>query len=99
MGLLDQAAGIVERRREPGSRHDTFALRGSYPDVVIGAYIARLRRVVADGGMGRVYEGIDKQTNTRIAVKVLHNDVAKDERGLVFVTDKVCGLDVLEFTP
>jgi serine/threonine-protein kinase len=38
-----------------------------------------IRRVVADGGMGRVYEGIDKQTNTRIAVKVLHDDVARDE--------------------
>ncbi len=41
-----------------------------------------LRRVVADGGMGRVYEGIDKQTNTRIAVKVLHDEVAKDEVSL-----------------
>jgi tRNA A-37 threonylcarbamoyl transferase component Bud32 len=41
-----------------------------------------LRRVVADGGMGRVYEGIDKQTNTRIAVKVLHSDVSKDEVSL-----------------
>jgi serine/threonine-protein kinase len=41
-----------------------------------------IRRVVADGGMGRVYEGIDKQTNTRIAVKVLHADVAKDEVSL-----------------
>jgi serine/threonine-protein kinase len=41
-----------------------------------------LRRVVADGGMGRVYEGIDKQNNTRIAVKVLHTDVAKDEVSL-----------------
>src|SRR5262249_31419341 len=38
-----------------------------------------LRRVVADGGMGRVYEGIDKQTNSRIAVKVLHDEVARDE--------------------
>ncbi|MFO0663260.1 MAG: protein kinase [Polyangiaceae bacterium] len=38
-----------------------------------------LRRVVADGGMGRVYEGIDRQTNTRIAVKVLHDDVSRDE--------------------
>lgn len=38
-----------------------------------------LRRVVADGGMGRVYEGIDKQTQTRVAVKVLHAEVAKDE--------------------
>ena len=25
------------------------------------------------------------------------NDVAKDERGLIFFTDKVCGLDVVEF--
>ncbi|MFO0739231.1 MAG: serine/threonine-protein kinase [Labilithrix sp.] len=41
-----------------------------------------LRRVVADGGMGRVYEGIDKQTQTRVAVKVLHNDVSKDDVAL-----------------
>ncbi len=41
-----------------------------------------IRRVVADGGMGRVYEGIDKQTQTRIAVKVLHAEVAKDEVSL-----------------
>jgi HTH-type transcriptional regulator, osmoprotectant uptake regulator len=43
-----EAAGIIERRRESGSRYDTFALRGKYPDVIIGAYISRLRRVVAD---------------------------------------------------
>jgi DNA-binding transcriptional regulator GbsR (MarR family) len=42
------AAGIVERRRSAGLRHDMFVLRGPYPDVIIGAYIARLRRVVAD---------------------------------------------------
>jgi serine/threonine protein kinase len=41
-----------------------------------------IRRVVADGGMGRVYEGFDRQTDTRIAVKVLHDDVAKDEVSL-----------------
>ncbi len=43
-----EAAGIVERSRSPGARHDSYALRGKYPDVIIGAYIARLRRVVAD---------------------------------------------------
>ncbi|RYE83946.1 MAG: MarR family transcriptional regulator [Myxococcales bacterium] len=43
-----ESAGIIERRRETGSRHDTYALRGPYPDVVIGAYVARLRRVTAD---------------------------------------------------
>ncbi len=41
-----------------------------------------IRRVVADGGMGRVYEGVDKQTDTRIAVKVLHDDVARDDVSL-----------------
>jgi serine/threonine protein kinase len=41
-----------------------------------------LRRVVADGGMGRVYEGVDKQTDSRIAVKVLHSDVATDQVSL-----------------
>lgn len=43
-----EAAGIVERRRTSGSRSDAFALRGKYPDVVVGAYLGRLRRVVAD---------------------------------------------------
>jgi DNA-binding transcriptional regulator GbsR (MarR family) len=43
-----EAAGIVERRRAPGSRHDAFALRGKYPDVIVGAYLSRLRRVVVD---------------------------------------------------
>ncbi len=41
-----------------------------------------IRRVVADGGMGRVYEGIDRQNDLRIAVKVLHDAVAKDEVSL-----------------
>jgi HTH-type transcriptional regulator, osmoprotectant uptake regulator len=43
-----EAAGIIERRREAGARYDSYLLRGKYPDVVIGAYIARLRRVVHD---------------------------------------------------
>ncbi|AKT36277.1 GbsR/MarR family transcriptional regulator [Chondromyces crocatus] len=43
-----EAAGIIERRREHGARFDTFALRGKYPDVIIGAYVSRLRRVVQD---------------------------------------------------
>jgi serine/threonine-protein kinase len=54
-------------------------------DPRIGARLCaryEIRRVVADGGMGRVYEGVDKQTDTRIAVKVLHDDVARDEVSL-----------------
>ncbi len=43
-----EAAGIVEKTRTRGSRHDVFALRGHYPDVIIGAYLAKLRRVIVD---------------------------------------------------
>lgn len=43
-----EGAGIVEHHRAAGARHDRYRLRGKYPDVVIGAYVARLRRVVAD---------------------------------------------------
>jgi serine/threonine protein kinase len=54
-------------------------------DARIGTRLANryeIRRVVADGGMGRVYEGVDKQTDSRMAVKVLHDDVARDEVSL-----------------
>jgi serine/threonine-protein kinase len=54
---------------------------GPSDDPRIGTRLAgryELRRVVADGGMGRVYEGVDKQTDTRVAVKVLHDEVAQD---------------------
>jgi serine/threonine-protein kinase len=39
----------------------------------------QVRRVVADGGMGRVYEALDMQGKKGVAVKVLHPDVAKDD--------------------
>lgn len=59
------------------------ALAGDDPRVgqrLSGRY--ELRRIVADGGMGRVYEGIDHIANARIAVKILHPDVATDEVAL-----------------
>jgi DNA-binding transcriptional regulator GbsR (MarR family) len=43
-----EAAGIVERQREAGARADSYSLRGKYPDGIIGAYLGRVRRVVAD---------------------------------------------------
>jgi len=43
-----EAAGIVERQRAAGARYDRYALRGKYPDVIVGAYLARLRRVISD---------------------------------------------------
>jgi serine/threonine protein kinase len=38
----------------------------------------QVRRVVADGGMGRVYQALDLQDKAGVAVKVLHPDVARD---------------------
>ncbi len=37
-----------------------------------------IRRIVADGGMGRVYEARDAATDRRVAVKALHPEVARD---------------------
>jgi serine/threonine-protein kinase len=37
-----------------------------------------VRRVVADGGMGRVYEALDLVLKRSVALKILHADVAKD---------------------
>ncbi|MGD0675293.1 MAG: serine/threonine-protein kinase [Polyangiaceae bacterium] len=54
-------------------------------DARIGAKLCgryEIRRTVADGGMGRVYEAIDKQNDSRVALKILHDDVAKDDVAL-----------------
>lgn len=42
----------------------------------LGHYILAAR--VADGAMGRVFEGRDPDTKARVAIKVLHDQVAKD---------------------
>ena len=36
-------------------------------------------RVVADGAMGRVYEALDQKQERHVALKILHEDVARDE--------------------
>lgn len=42
----------------------------------LGGYVAAAR--VADGAMGRVFEGRHPETRERVAIKVLHGAVAKD---------------------
>jgi serine/threonine-protein kinase len=78
-------AGFCPADGTPLTQASLAPVAPSAEDARIGARLCgryEIRRVVADGGMGRVYEGIDKQTDTRIAVKVLHEDVAKDEVSL-----------------
>jgi serine/threonine protein kinase len=51
-------------------------------DARVGQLIAsryQVRRVVADGGMGRVYEALDMQARRNVALKILHPDVSRDE--------------------
>lgn len=43
----------------------------------LGTYIVVAR--VADGAMGRVYEGRHTETKARVAIKVLHPEVAQDQ--------------------
>src|SRR5882724_4956735 len=50
-------------------------------DPRIGALLCQryqVRRVVADGGMGRVYEALDMVEQRNVAVKVLHPEVSRD---------------------
>lgn len=42
----------------------------------------QVRRVVADGGMGRVYEALDMTEDRRVALKILHMEVARDKVSL-----------------
>lgn len=44
--------------------------------LLFGRY--QIRRVVADGGMGRVYEALDTLETRHVAVKILHEQIAKD---------------------
>jgi serine/threonine protein kinase len=48
--------------------------------LLIGRY--QVRRVVADGGMGRVYEALDMVDRRSVALKVLHPEVATDSVAL-----------------
>jgi serine/threonine protein kinase len=78
-------AGFCPADGTPLTTASMAPIAPSADDPRIGARLCgryEIRRVVADGGMGRVYEGIDKQTDSRIALKVLHEDVAKDDVAL-----------------
>jgi eukaryotic-like serine/threonine-protein kinase len=45
----------------------------------LGDYL--VRRLVGEGGMGKVYEGEERLSRRRVALKVLHPELAKSEMG------------------
>jgi tRNA A-37 threonylcarbamoyl transferase component Bud32 len=84
---------------------------GSDQDARIGQLLCnryQIRRVVADGGMGRVYEALDMHERRNVALKVLHPDVAQDSVALErfkreFEVSKLLPhqhiVDVIDFQP
>jgi len=68
---------LVSATQAPVAAADGDARVGQ---MMCGRY--QVRRVVADGGMGRVYEALDMVDRRNVAMKVLHPDVATDSISL-----------------
>lgn len=62
------SAGRVEIPRDPDDERVGSVLLGRY----------RVFRVVADGGMARVYEALDESRQQNVALKILHRELAED---------------------
>src|ERR1700676_3696153 len=45
----------------------------------IGEYV--VRRLIGEGGMGKVYEAEERLSKRRVALKVLHQELARSEQG------------------
>ncbi|MBI2390655.1 MAG: serine/threonine protein kinase [Deltaproteobacteria bacterium] len=79
--LYPAAAGFCPQDGTPLLSHEQVPAQSSEGDRLLGTQLCgryEVRRIVADGGMGRVYEARDTQQNRRVAIKVLHPEVARD---------------------
>jgi len=66
--------GLYSATQVPVAGEDSA---GRVGQVMFGRY--QVRRVVADGGMGRVYEALDMHDQRHVALKILHPEVAQDD--------------------
>lgn len=83
--LYPQDAGFCPVDGAMLSSATQIPVQGSSDDARIGQLLSeryQVRRVVADGGMGRVYEALDLLERRNVALKILHPDVATDEVAL-----------------
>lgn len=79
--LFSDEAAFCQADGQELSRVSDTPLPGDKQDVRIGQILCGrylVFRVVADGGMGRVYEGLDQKADRHVALKILHPEVAGD---------------------
>ena len=80
--LYPDDAGFCPVEGEKLGRATQVPVAVDASDARVGQLVCQryqIRRVVADGGMGRVYEALDMQQGRNVAVKILHAEVASDE--------------------
>jgi len=80
--LYPNDAGFCPVDGAPLASATQVPVLGDAQDARVGQLLCeryQVRRVVADGGMGRVYEALDLAERRNVALKVLHPDVARDE--------------------
>lgn len=79
--LFPEEAAFCQADGQELSRVSETPLPGDREDDRVGQVLCgryQVFRVVADGGMGRVYEGLEQAAGRHVALKILHPEVAGD---------------------
>lgn len=79
--LFPDEAAFCQADGQELSRVSETPMLGDRQDPRVGQVLCDrylVFRIVADGGMGRVYEGLDQRAGRHVALKILHAEVAGD---------------------